>query len=60
MDLVTVTDHDSIDAVESLRLNPDFSERGSHLLHAQRHGIAHGRLRYPGAPSYCWRAAASI
>jgi predicted metal-dependent phosphoesterase TrpH len=50
MDLVTVTDHDSIDAVESLRHHPDFflseevscsTEHGTHL-HMGVYGIEEG------------------
>ena len=47
MDLVTVTDHDSIDAAEALRSRPDFflSEEVTCRL-PSRHRIARGRVRH--------------
>ena len=51
MDLVTVTDHDSIDAAEPLRRHPDFflSEEVTCPTRAAPH--ARGRLRHPGTRS---------
>ena len=50
MSMVTVTDHDSIDAAEVLRRYPDFFlERRGHGAHAERDRDAPGRVRYHGA-----------
>ena len=47
MDLVTVTDHDSIDAVEELRSRARFlPQRRGHLHAAQRQPAPRGRLRH--------------
>ena len=47
MDLVTVTDHDSIDAVEALRSQARLlPQRRGHLHAAQRHPTARRRLRH--------------
>ena len=60
MSIVTMTDHDSIDAAEVLRRYPDFflSEEVT-AKHAQRHRDAPGRLRHHASATTSKSSAAA-